>query len=136
MSTTDLELGKALARRALECMETGDLSEIDAVLADDYIQHNHLGPGREPVKAMIRNLRQGIPNLQMRVESLVAEGDMVAARFVIAGRHEGVLNGVSPTGQPLEIRGMDMWRVEDGRLKEHWDAVDRLGFMRQLGLVK
>lgn len=134
--TTSLDESKSLARRALLCMQSGDMAEIDAVLAEDYIQHNHLGPGREPVKAMIGALRVGLPDLTITIEDLLAEGDLVAARIVIRGTHKGVLNGAPPTGRTVEIRGMDMWRVEDGWLKEHWDAVDRLGFMRQLGLLK
>lgn len=126
---------KAIVRRVLRAMETGDGAEFDAVMAEDYIQHNHLGNGREPVKKMVASLRRAFPDLAVVAEDLVAEGDRVVARVTITGTHRGRFMGVEPTGKPVTIRSVDIWRIEDGRLKEHWDVVDRLDFMKQLGLV-
>ncbi|MCW5774300.1 MAG: ester cyclase [Rhodospirillaceae bacterium] len=128
--------GKALVRRVLQAMETGDEAEFDAVMAEDYIQHNHLGNGRAPVKKMVASLRRAFPDLKVAVEDMVAEGDRVAARVTITGTHRGRFLGVEPTGKPVTIRSVDIWRIEDGRLKEHWDVVDRLDFMQALGLVR
>ena len=128
--------GKSLVRRALRAMETGDEAEFDAVMAADYIQHNHLGNGREPVKKMVGALRRGFPDLKVVAEDVVAEGDRVVARVTITGTHQGRFMGIEPTGKPMTIRSVDIWRVEDGQLKEHWDVVDRLEFMQQLGLVR
>lgn len=128
--------GKDLVRRALGAMASGNVAEFDAVLADEYIQHNDLGPGREPVKAMTQKLRAAFPDLEVVIEDLIAEGDRVVARVAMQGTHQGRFMGVEPTGRPITIRSVDIWRVEGGRLKEHWDLVDRLGFMRQLGLAR
>lgn len=126
---------KSLVRRVLRAMETGDEAEIDAVIAEDYIQHNHLANGREPVKKMLKQVRQGLPDLRVEVEDMVAEGDRVMVRIKMIGTHSGRFMGVEPTGKPITIDAVDTWRIEAGRLKEHWDVVDRLGVMRQLGLV-
>jgi steroid delta-isomerase-like uncharacterized protein len=128
--------GKAIVRRVLRAMETGDEAEFDAVIADDYIQHNHLGNGREPVKKMVGSLRRAFPDLKVVVEDLLAEGDRVVARVTITGTHQGRFLGVDPTEKPITLRSVDIWRIEGDRLKEHWDVVDRLDFMQQLGLVR
>jgi len=127
---------KAIVLRVLRAMETGEEAEFDAVMAEDYIQHNHLGNGREPVKKMVAGLRRAFPDLRVVAEDLVAEGDRVAARVTITGTHQGRFLGVDPTNKPITIRSVDIWRIEAGRLKEHWDVVDRLEFMQQLGLVR
>lgn len=127
---------KAIVLRVLRAMETGDDAEFDAVMAEDYIQHNHLGNGRDPVKKMVAGLRRAFPDLKVVAEDLVAEGDRVVARVTITGTHQGRFLGVDPTHRPITIRSVDIWRIEDGRLKEHWDVVDRLEFMQQLGLVR
>lgn len=127
---------KDLARRVLQAMASGDEAVFDAVLADDYIQHNDLGSGREPVKKMVAKLRAAFPDLAVEIPDMVAEGDRVVARVIISGTHRGRFMGIEPTGNRVEIRSVDIWRVEGGRLQEHWDVVDRLGFMRALGLVK
>jgi steroid delta-isomerase-like uncharacterized protein len=128
--------GKGIVRRVLHAMETGDEAEFDAVMAEDYIQHNHLGNGREPVKKMVAGLRRAFPDLKVIAEDMVAEGDRVVARVTITGTHQGRFLGVDATGKPITIRSVDIWRIENGRLKEHWDVVDRLDFMQQMGLVQ
>jgi len=128
--------GKAIVRRVLRAMETGDEAEFDAVIAEDYVQHNHLGNGREPVKKMVGSLRRAFPDLKVVVENLLSDVDRVVARVTISGTHQGRFLGVDPTDKPITIRSVDIWRIEDGRLKEHWDVVDRLDFMQQLGLVR
>ena len=127
--------GKEIVRRVLNAMQTADMAEFDAVMAEDYIQHNHLGNGREPVKKMVASLHKAFADLAVTTDDVVAEGDRVVARVTITGTHKGRFLGVEPTGKAITIRSIDIWRIEDGRLKEHWDVVDRLDFMQQLGLV-
>lgn len=127
--------GKTLAARALKALETADPAEFDAVMAEDYIQHNHLGNGREPVKKMAAALIRAFPDLKVTIDDLIAEGDRVVARITMVGTHQGRFQGVDPTGKRIEFRAIDIWRVQDGRLKEHWDMADRFGVMRQLGLI-
>jgi predicted ester cyclase len=125
----------SLAVRALKVIENGNLSEIDELLDEDYLQHNDLGPGREPVKAMMTSLRNGLSSLTVHIRDVICEADRVVARIEIEGRHTGELFGAPPSGKTIRIKAIDIWRIEGGKLKEHWDSVDRLGMMQQLGLV-
>ena len=123
-----------LAVRALKLIESGDLADIDELLDEHYIQHNDLGPGREPVKAMMAQLREGLSNRIVHIHDVICDADRVAARIEIEGTHTGSLFGAPPSGRTIRIKAIDIWRVEGGRLKEHWDSVDRLGMLQQLGM--
>lgn len=68
-------------------------------------------------------------------EYQIAEGDKVVTRKVFTGTHEGRFQGLEPTGRAVEIHVIDIVRVADGRIVEHWNCVDRLGLLAQLGAV-
>jgi len=125
-----------LAVRALKVIEDGNLAEIDELLDEHYIQHNDLGPGREPVKAMMVQLRSGLSRIAVHIHDVICEADRVVARIEIEGQHTGTLFGAPATGRTIRIKAIDIWRVENGKLKEHWDSVDRLGMLQQLELAR
>jgi predicted ester cyclase len=77
------------------------------------------------------------PDLQMTIEAMVAEGDTVAVRVVSEGTNLGPLNGVvPPTGGRFKARQSHWYRVEDGKLAEHWATREDLPAMMQLGIVE
>jgi predicted ester cyclase len=69
------------------------------------------------------------------IEDVVAEGDRVVVRWTNSGTHIGVFAGIPPTGRSFVIAGIDIYRVADGKLAEHWHVVDQLAMMAQLGLL-
>ena len=79
--------------------------------------------------------RAALPDWHSDVEQLVAEGDLVVERFTASGTHSGELMGVAPTGRVLRLRGMQMFRIRDGRIVERWGRLDESGLMQQLGLI-
>jgi predicted ester cyclase len=66
---------------------------------------------------------------------MVAEGDLVSARFVFTGTHQGEFMGVPATGKRVEVEGFDLVRVRDGRATEHWGQMDAMALMQQLGAI-
>ena len=66
---------------------------------------------------------------------LVAEGDIVVERFTASGTHRGPLYGAEPTGNTICLRGINIFRVENGKIVERWGRLDELGLLRQLGLA-
>lgn len=137
MSDPRLEANKALVRRFFaEVFNGGDLGAADRLVREDYVQHNPtVGPGRAGVKAFVADLRRGFPDLQVEVLDLIAEGDRVVARVVGRGTHRGDYLGLAPTGRPFAAEAIDVFRVQDGLLAEHWDVMDFYGLMLQLGAV-
>ena len=133
------EQNKALIRRFVdEVFNRGRSEAIDELVAPDAVDHAALPgmpPGREGIKLRAAMIRSAFPDFHIIVEDQVAEGDRVAGRYTMRGTHQGELMGIPPTGKPVSISAMDVIRVGDGRLVEHWGQIDMLGMMQQLGVV-
>jgi predicted ester cyclase len=129
-----------LFRRLIdEGFNGGDLSVADAVTAPDLAEHQDFGPdhapGAEGVRAIIASLRRAFSDFHLEIEDLVVRGDTAWARMTATGTHDGPFMGHPPTGRSMRIDVFDVIRVADGRMVEHWGVPDRLGVLRQLGLL-
>lgn len=131
------EVNKAIARRVYEIISTGDLDRA-AEIVDREAPDNELRPGDPPAKLIdtfketFSEAREGFPDLTIRIEDVMAEGDWVTARVTMRGTHRGEFQGIAPTGKRVEVRAIDMFRIEDGKIIEHWGhADDPTGFLRQ-----
>jgi steroid delta-isomerase-like uncharacterized protein len=80
-------------------------------------------------------LRQAFPDLQITVEDQIAEGDKVATRWRGRGTHQGDFLGIPSTGRPMEIAGITIFRLADGKIVESWGNPDNLGMLVQLGVI-
>ena len=117
-------------------MARGNLEAIDELFAPDFIEHQvGIGPGRDGVKGSIQALRTAFPDLHLTFGGVTAEGEMVWARLSATGTHEGRFMGMPATGRPVRVDVIDIVRVVDGRLVEHWGVADRLSVAQQIGLV-
>ncbi len=128
---------KATFRQAIERgWNQGDLAAIDELFAADHVEHQvGIEPGREGVKGSIRYLRTAFPDLHLTIESTVADGDRVWTRISATGTHQGPFMGAPATGRLFRIDVIDIVRVVDGRIVEHWGVADRLSLVQQLGVV-
>ena len=138
-TTTDIDTNKALVRDFIDALFTdGDLGAVDRYLADGFVDHDPPfgGPGgAEGMRGAAEMMRAGCPDWHSEVHSLVAEDDIVVERFTASGTHQGEIRGVAPTGQTLELAGINVFRIRDGKIVERWGRLDELGFFRQLGLA-
>jgi predicted ester cyclase len=75
---------------------------------------------REDWRRKWESMRDASPDLEIVTEQSVAEGEWIAHRYLLRGTHAGDFFGQPPTGAPFEARGLDMVRVRDGQLVEHW----------------
>lgn len=133
------EENKAIARRYLEeAWIKGNLSILDELMAPNYARYL---PGqdtpldREGQKRRIAGFRAAMPDLDFLIEDMFAEGDRVGFRVKISGTHEGTFLGVAPTGKQLTVTAIDIARLENGKIVDHWGEMDMAGLMRQLGLI-
>jgi len=130
------EQNKALARRFYEIFNAANTAALDKLVSPDYIQHAPgVPPGRDGVKMYMGMFRAAFPDAHLHVEDLVAEGDRVSGRWTVHGTQKGELMGIPATGKTIQISGIDIWRVENGLLAEHWDSWDQMGMMQQLGAM-
>jgi predicted ester cyclase len=89
--------------------------------------------GVEAARQIAAARRRAFPDLTYTIEDQIAEGDKVATRFRARGTHLGELAGRAPTGKEVEVRGINICRIEGGKIAEHWPHADILGMLRQLG---
>ena len=137
MSAND---NKQLVRRALEeIYAKGDLALVEELVHPDFADHDpaHLDQprGRESVRETVRNLHGMFSELRFEVEDEIAEGDRVVQRVTMSGRHTGPLMGREPTDRTFAVRHVNIWRIADGKIADHWGSRDDLGLLNQLGLL-
>jgi len=119
-----------------EVLNQGNLEVLDELIGADYLEHNPVPgqlPGAAGIKAKLVALRQAFPDIHFNLEELIGEGAAVAARYGWEGTHMAEIMGIQPTGKTVRVRGMDFYRLQDARIAEHWDCVDEIGLLRQLG---
>jgi steroid delta-isomerase-like uncharacterized protein len=117
---------------------TGDLTRVEDLLADDYIEHD-LPPGIEQgvigFRQLVAMYRSAFPDVRSWVEQVVAQDDLVAARLVTTGTHTGTLMGIPATGKKINIQEFHVCRFTNGKCVEHWGLVDMMTMMQQLGVA-
>lgn len=105
----------------------------------DYVGHTSTRAealqGRDDMTEYIEVTRAAFPDLELALEHLVADGEWVASHWTATGTHEGELMGIEPTGNAYEATGMEVTRIEDGRIVEQWHVGDELGMLQQLGVL-
>jgi steroid delta-isomerase-like uncharacterized protein len=131
-----LEKNKAIVRRWYEEMwNKGNLELIDELIASDVTGHSPIQnvDGVEASKRYVTMSRAAFPDLHFTIEEMIAEGDKVVAVRTLAGTHRGEYLGVAPTGNHVNITGINVFRIADGRIAETSTFVDTLDLMEQLG---
>jgi predicted SnoaL-like aldol condensation-catalyzing enzyme len=130
--TNDLEANKALAHRFHEdIFDRMDLAVADEILAPDFAWHSPpqttflVGPAA--VKQQATDLRAFAPDLVLTDDDVIAEGDRVVIRWTLTGTAQTEAGGV-----PIIYTGIDIFRIEDGKLAELWQNTDDLGLEAQL----
>jgi predicted ester cyclase len=122
-----------------ELFTKGDLDAVDRYLDPGFVNHDAPFPGAPPGPEGMRQaaalFKQATPDWHSDVEQMIAEDDVVVERFTARGTHTGVLMGVEPTGRPLVLSGINIFRVDGDRIVERWGRLDEVGLLRQLGLV-
>ncbi|RAX43986.1 ester cyclase [Arthrobacter sp. AQ5-06] len=123
-----------------EIIEGGNLTLIDELATDDYVDHEEALPGQPPgkdgVRYFVEAIRTAFPDIRVKtIEASVADGNMEACHVILTGTHRGEMAGMAATGKNVEFGTTDIIRVEDGKVAEHWGTTDNLGLMQQIGAV-
>lgn len=128
-----------LARILTEGFARGDTAVVDEVCAPDMVEHQFglAGEGAvaiENVKAAIRDVHSMAPDLIFTIEDWATNGDRVWLRAIGRGTATGPFFG-PPSGSPVELTIVDIARVRDGKLVEHWGVPDRFALLAQTGVL-
>ena len=130
--------GKALVQRWFEDVWNNGRSDlIDQLMAPDCVIHG-LGPqtmGPAEFKAFHEAYRGAFPDVTIRIDQSVAEGDLVAVCWTGTGTHRGDTLGFAATGKSVRFHGMTMARIAGNQLVEGWNSFDQMGMLQQLGVT-
>ena len=132
------EANKAVVRRWFQAFNDRDLPAEEAARSADFAAHVPGAPAPldgEGWKSFTAAFFAGFPDFRLVLEDMLAEGDRVAARWTFCGTHAGEFLGIAPTGKPVSMSAIEVNRVADGKVVEHWVALDQLGLLQQLGAI-
>lgn len=136
------EANKALVKRWFEeVWNKGRANAIDEMLAEDGIVYGLSEDsattlrGPAGFKPFHETFRGAFPNIEVIVEDMVAEGDKVAARCSVRGRHAGNHLGMAASNAPVQFTGMVIVRIKDGKIVEGWNNFDFLAMNKQIGIA-
>jgi predicted ester cyclase len=132
-SSTESAANSALLDRYIAAVNAHDTNSFSDIFTQTYLQRS----GRNPpgLAAQIENAQRffaALPDLQLAVEDRIFAGDKIVARCTYTGTQRDTFLGVAPTNKEIKFGTIDIWRVEDGKLAEHWDQVDFAGILKQL----
>jgi steroid delta-isomerase-like uncharacterized protein len=132
------EQNKDLAKRFYEeVFNRKNLNAIDELCDANIVDHSAMpgqAPGRQGLKDIFNLFLRAFPDMRLTVEEIIAERDLVAARFRGEGTHRGELFGTPPTGKTMRFNGIDFIRIRNGRASEVWHQGDDLVGLLQLGI--
>lgn len=133
MSTS--EENKAAVRGCYENASQGNFEALDELLSTDYVLHPEGVRGVDGLTEMVKGYRRALAGLRVTIDHQFAEGDFVATRSTVSGRHEGELNGIQPTGREVTFSCLTISRCRNGKIEEEWELSDTVGLLRQLGAL-
>jgi len=134
-----LEENKRLIRRYIEeVVNTGNVDEIERFISPDYCEihegkKHHVGIAG--AKEHVLGVRRTYPDLILTMDRQIAEGDWVATCITARGTHKGSWLGMKPTGRPVCYTGVNIEKVENGRISEHGGAANLLLQRLEIGAV-
>jgi steroid delta-isomerase-like uncharacterized protein len=121
-----------------EALDTHELDVLDEFVAEDLIHHAGIFVdeiGRDALKEDFVALLGAFPDSRWSADVIVATDDRAAVRWTGRGTHEGEFQGLAPTGLPIVLTGINVYRIDCGQIVEGWSEPDSLGLLRQLGVV-
>lgn len=130
---------KAVARTAfLEYLNRKDFKNFKEIHTQDFVKHYNNSAPEDLAQEMEDAKGQFVSSsdLNFTINWMIAEGDKVAVCFTAKGTHDGVFQGIPPTGKKYEVSAMTVWRFIDGKIAEEWVFANDLDLYRQLGLLK
>jgi steroid delta-isomerase-like uncharacterized protein len=127
---------RALAERFAETLTDHDLDAFAEILDDQYVNHNRFArPGKRGSIDIFAAFLNAFEDFRVEVDDIIEAGETLVGRYTYRGRHTGTFMGVPPSGTEIEMHSIDIWRVREGRLHEHWDELNNLEFFQQIDAI-
>jgi steroid delta-isomerase-like uncharacterized protein len=120
-------------RRVFDAVNRGDEAALGDLLTEDIIDHNPIpgqAPGLAGFKQWMRYVRTAFPDVHVKVEETLSQGDRVAGRVTWRGTHEGPVAGLPASGKAVQFTAIHIVRFENGKAAEWWGVADLLGALQ------
>jgi steroid delta-isomerase-like uncharacterized protein len=124
----------------MDAFNNGNLSALDTICAPNMVDHSTAAAPAQPndlegFKKRVNGHRTGIPDLRFSIMNMIIEGDLMAFQWEMVGTNTGPYMGRPPSGNPIRIVGMNLERLENGKIVEHWSYPDKLTVLQQIGAI-
>lgn len=130
------ESNKAKFREAYDIINSGNFDGLDKLVATDFVEHTPW-PGQEPglagLKKGFTEFKTAFPDLKITLNEVWAEGDIVIAHIAQTGTMTGAMGPTPASGKPMNIKGVDIVRIKDGKAVEHWGYAEEMKMAQQMG---
>ena len=131
------DAAKAVVRRNTEEVQShGNFDVFEELFADDFVDHTpqpNMTPNKDGVRDLYRRLRAAFPDFHADIDWQAADGELVTTYKTYHGTHEGMFLGVAPTGRRIHFETVDVMRVRNGKITDHWGVANLFSLMQQLG---
>jgi predicted ester cyclase len=129
------DTNKAAVRDCFEHASRGNFDALHEIISPRYVLHPEEVRGVDGLTEMVQGYRQALADLRVTIDHQFTEGDYVATRATITGRHQGELNGLPPTGREVVFSCLTISRCREGKIEEEWELADTMSLLRQVGAL-
>ena len=138
--TMSSDAGIAVVRRNTEEVQSrGNFEVFEELFAADFVDHTPqpggFTPDRDGARNLYRALRGAFPDFHAEIHWQISDGDRVTTYKTYHGTHEGTFWGLAPTGRKIHFETVDVMRVRNGKITEHWGVANLLALAQQLGFA-
>ena len=127
---------KAVVRRNTEEVQSrGNFEVFDELFDDNFVDHTpqpNMTPDKAGVRQLYRYIRDAFPDFHAEIQWQLADGDRITTYKTYYGTHKGTLFGVAPTHRKIHFESVDVMRVQNGKITDHWGVGNLLSLMRQI----
>jgi predicted ester cyclase len=130
---SSIEANKALVRRYFDTFNAGALEKLEEILAPDYgdrLEGQSAGIG--VIRSYLQGLKASFPDFTWTIEQIIAEGDRVAVMNRVTGTHMHDFGEMKATGNRVDFKAFQIYRIANGKLAEHWEVADFAKLQEQL----
>lgn len=132
------EANLAALGKFADAVKTGNFDLLKEVVATSNIDHDP-APGQvqgpEGYRIYFRGLKKAFPDLNVALDTMMADEETIAFAYTMSGTQTGPLMGFKPKGKKMRIRGLQISKYKDGKMVERWGSTDELGMLQQLGIL-
>ena len=137
VTMTASDEAKAVVRRnTQEVQSGGDFDVFEELFSDDFVDHTpqpNMTPDKPGVRKLYGYMREAFPDFYAEIHWQLVDGDRVTTYKTYHGTHDGPLLGFRPTHRKVHFESVDVMRVQDGKITDHWGVGNLLSLMQQIG---